>query len=119
MTTGTAHPTQAHPQDTGMHLTTWIASMLGLVAAAIGAWIMLAPDDGTISIFGNSWAASDLTETWGPWLLVIGGAVTAAGMTFAAVRDRQHRASWWLVSVELVAAIIGVAAAVFGIVALI
>lgn len=119
MTSGTAHPTHAHPRDTGMHLTTWIASMLGLFAAAIGAWIMLAPDDGTISVFGNSWAASDLTETWGPWLLVIGGAATAAGMTFAAVRDRQHRASWWLVSVELVAAAIGVAAVVFGIVALI
>ena len=119
MTSGTAHPAQAHPHDTGMHVATWIASMLGLFAAAIGAWIMLAPDDGTISVFGNSWAASDLTETWGPWLLVIGGGVAAAGMTLAAIRDRQHHASWWLVAVEILAAAIGLAAVVFGIVALI
>ena len=93
--------------------------MLGLVAAAIGAWIMLAPDTGTIDVFGNTWAASDLNETWGPWLLIAGGAVAAVGMTFAAIRDQQHRASWWLVAVEIVAAAIGVAAVVFGIVALI
>lgn len=119
MTSGTAQSAQVHPQDTGMHLATWIGSMLGLFAAAIGGWIMLAPDDGTITVNGNTWAAADLTETWGPWLLVVGGSVAAIGMAFAAIRDQQHRASWWLISAEIVAAVIGIAAVVFGVVALV
>ena len=102
-----------------MHVTTWTAAMIGLFAAAVGAWIMLAPDDGTINVFGNSWAASDLTETWGPWLLIVGGAVATIGMAIAAVRDRQHDAHGSLIGVEAVAAAIGMAAVVFGIVALI
>lgn len=48
-----------------MHLVTWVGSMLGPFAAAIGAWIMLAPDDGMITINSTTWAAADLTETRG------------------------------------------------------
>ena len=101
-----------------MHLVTWIGSMLGLFAAAIGAWIMLAPDGGTITINSTTWTAADLTDTWGPWLLVVGGSVATIGMTIAAVRDRHHRASWWLISAEVIAALIGIAAVVFGVTAL-
>lgn len=119
MTSGTAHPASVPTHDTAMHVSTWIASMIGLLAAAIGAWIMLAPEDGTISVFGNSWAASDLTETWGPWLLIVGGAVAAIGMAFAAVRDRQHEAHGSLIGIEAVASVIGMAAVVFGVIALI
>lgn len=119
MTSGTAHPAQVHVHDTGMHIATWVASMLGLFAAAIGAWIMLAPDDGTITVFGSSWLASDLTETWGPWLLIVGGVVAGLGMAFAAFRDRQHHASWWLITAEAVLALVGVAALIVGIVILI
>ena len=118
MTTGTAHSTQSQPQDTGMHLVTWVGSILGLFAAAIGAWIMLAPDDGTLTINSTTWAAADLTDTWGPWLLIVGGSVATIGMTIAAVRDRQHRASWWLISAEVIAALIGITAVVFGVTAL-
>ena len=114
-----AHPAQMHERDTGMHVTTWVASMIGLVAATIGAWIMLAPDDGTISVFGNEWAASDLTESWGPWLLIIGGATAAIGMAFAGFRDRQHRVSAGLVAAEAALSLVGVAALVFGVLALI
>lgn len=109
--------------DTGMHVATWVASMIGLIAAAIGTWIMLAPDDGTLNIdvigIEGSWAASDLTETWGPWLLIIGGVVAMIGMAFAAVKDRQHGASVWLIAAEALLAIVGLAAIVFGVVALV
>ena len=81
----------------------------------IGAWIALAPDDGTISLFGSNWAASDLTTAWGPWLLIVGGGVAGAGMTVSAMRDWQHEASRWRVAAEMLLAIAGAAAVIAGI----
>ena len=85
----------------------------------IGAWIALAPDDGTISLFRNTWAASDLTTTWGPWLLIVGGGVAGVGMTVSAMRDWQHEANRWLVAAEMLLAIAGAAAVIAGIVILV
>lgn len=118
MAYGSTHPVQAHHADTGMHAVTWIVSMLGVLAAAIGAWIMLAPSDGTISVFGGSWAASDLTESWGPWLLVIGGVAAGVGMAVAAVQDWRHEASKWLIAAEAFLGLAGIAALVSGVIAL-
>jgi hypothetical protein len=94
-------------------------ALLGVFAAMIGAWIALAPDDGTISLFGSTWAASDLTTTWGPWLLIVGGGVAAVGMTVSAVRDWQHEANRWLVAAEMLLAVAGAAAVIAGIVILV
>lgn len=118
MAYGSTHPAQTHHPETAMHPVTWILSILGVFAAAIGAWIMLAPADGTINLFGNSWAASDLTNTWGPWLLIVGGGVAGVGMAVAAVRDWQHEANGWLVTAEALLSIAGIVAVVAGIVAL-
>ena len=118
MAYGSTHPAQVHHPDTGVHVVAWTLSLLGVFAAMIGAWIALAPDDGTISVFGNTWAASDLTSTWGPWLLIVGGGVAAVGMAVSALRDWQHEANRWLVAAEVLLAIAGVAAVITGIVIL-
>lgn len=119
MAYGTAHPAETHHPDTGLHIVAWVASMLGVLAAAIGAWIMVAPEDGTLTVNGRTWAASDLEDTWGPWLLIVGGAVAGIGMAVAAIRDWQHAANRWLVAAEAFLAIVGVAAVVAGIVILV
>ena len=117
MAYGSAHPIQARHHDTGWHVAAWAVSMLGLVAAAIGAYIALAPDDGTVTVNGTTWAAADLA-TWGPWLLIVGGAVAGVGMIGVAVLDQRHGASPWLVAAEGLLAVFGVIAAISGIVAL-
>lgn len=119
MTYGSTHPAQVHHPDTGVHVVTWTLALLGVFAAMIGAWIALAPDDGTISLFGSTWAASDLTTTWGPWLLIVGGGVAGVGMTVSAMRDWQHEANRWLVAAEMLLAIAGAAAVIAGIVILV
>lgn len=119
MAYGSTHPADTHHPDTGFHVIAWVASMLGVLAAAIGTWIVAAPDDGTIDVFGQTWEASELADTWGPWLLIVGGAVAAIGMAIAAIRDWQHAANRWLVAAEAFLAIVGVAAIVTGIVILV
>jgi hypothetical protein len=115
MAYGSTHPAEVHHPDTGVHIITWTLSLLGVLAAAIGAWISLAPEDGTISVFGRTWAASDLTEVWAPTLLIAGGGVAAIGMTVSAIRDWQHEASRWLVAAEALLAVAGIAAVIAGI----
>lgn len=117
MAYGSAHLIRVQHHDTGWHVAGWAASMLGLVAAAIGAYIALAPDDGTVTVNGTTWAAADLA-TWGPWLLILGGAVAGVGMIGMAVLDQRHRASPWLVAAEGLLAAIGVIAAISGVAAL-
>ena len=119
MAYGSTHPAQVHHPDTGVHVVTWILALLGVFAATIGAWIALAPDDGTISVFGNTWAAGDLTTTWGPWLLIVGGGVAGVGMAVSAVRDQRHGANRWLVAAEMLLAVAGAAAVIAGIVILV
>jgi hypothetical protein len=115
---GSTHPAQVHHPDIGVHVITWTLSALGVLAATIGAWIMLAPDDGTIGVFGRTWAARDLTTVWGPWLLIVGGGVSTAGMAISAVRDWQHEDNRWLATAEALLAVAGLAAAIAGIVIL-
>ena len=114
MAYGSTHPAEVHHFDSAVHVVTWAASLLGVFAAAIGAWIALAPADGTISVFGRSWAASDLTSTWGPWLLIIGGGVAAVGMAASAVLDVRHGANRWLIAAELLLAVAGLGSMIAG-----
>ena len=119
MAYGSTHPAEAHHPDTAVHVVTWTLSMLGILAAAIGAWITFAPEDGTITLFDRTWAAADLSEVWAPWLLIAGGGVAAIGMITSAVRDMQHGADRWLMAAEWVLAAVGIAAVVLGIVVLV
>ena len=119
MSYGTTHPVQTHHPDSGMHAVAWIVAMLGAFAAGIGAWIMLAPSDGTISVFGQSWAAADLSEAWGPWLLIGGGVAAGIGMAVAAVQDARHEASRGLIAAEGFLGLAGIVAMIAGVVFLI
>ena len=116
MAHGLQSQTGVHVPDTEAHVITWTLSLLGALAAAIGAWIVLAPDDGTISVLGRTWSASDLVGTWGPWLMIVGGGVAAVGMATSVLRDIQHEASRLLISAEMLLATGGIVAFIAGIV---
>jgi hypothetical protein len=94
VTFGSTHLAHIHHSDTGVHVVTWTLSFLGVLAAMIGAWIVLAPSDGTITVNGRTWAANDLARIWDAWLLIVRGGVAAVGMTISALLDWQHDASW-------------------------
>ena len=118
MAYGSTHPAEVHHPDTGVHIVTWTAAIVGVIAATIGAWIALAPDDGELTLFDNTWAAADLVDTWAPWLLIVGGAVAGVGMAVSVVRDWQHESNRLLVAAEALLAVVGIAAVVMGIVLL-
>lgn len=114
MTYGSAHSVQRRQHDTGRHIASWVVAMLGLLAAAIGGYIAVAPEDGTVTINNRTWAASDLSA-WGPWLLIVGGGLAGIGMAVTAVGDWRNGASRWLLAAEVSLSFVGVAAVVAGI----
>lgn len=117
MAYGSTHPAETHHPDTGFHVLAWTLSLLGLLAAAVGVYFELAPADGTITLFSNTWTVSELSDSWSAWLLVVGGAVMAVAMAAMMSRDIQDDDSnSWLVWGEGLLTLIGVAALVFGIV---
>jgi hypothetical protein len=81
----------------------------------MGSWIAIAPEDGTLTLYDRTWAVTEIADFWAPFLLIAGGAVAAISMTVSAVRDGQHSASRWLIAVEVLIALAGVAAVVAGI----
>ena len=115
--TSSTHPAAMRTPDTGVHIVTWVLSGLGLVAAAIGLWFV-SVTEGTITLVNRTYERSELSDTWGPALLAIGGAVTAVAMIIQAGRDYERNAEGWLVAVEGVLAAVGVVAFVAGIVLL-
>ena len=115
MATGSTHPTRAHHVDVGAHAVAWIAAVLGLGAAAIGAYIVGAPEDGSLTLINRTWSTGDLVDTWAPWLLTVGGCFAAIGMAASSIVDWRNGASRWLVAGEILLGVIGVAAVVAGI----
>jgi hypothetical protein len=117
MAYGSTHPAETHHPDTGFHVIAWTVSLLGLLAAAIGAYIELAPADGTITLFSNTWTVSEIADDWSVILLIAGGAVMALAMAVMMSRDIQSdETGGWLVWGEGLLTLVGVAALVFGIV---
>jgi len=113
--TGSTHPARVHHVDAGAHAVAWVAAILGLVAAAIGAYIVAAPEDGSLTLVNRTWSTGDLVDTWAPWLLAVGGAFAAIGMVASSIVDWRHGASRRLVAGEMLLGVIGVAAVVAGI----
>ena len=114
----TAQPTymdRAHHPDTGVHVVASIIAVIGLAAAAIGAYIAVAPDDGSLTVLNRTWSTGDLVDTWAPWLLIAGGVFAAIGMAVSVIVDRVHGARRWLVAGEVLLLAIGVAAVVAGV----
>jgi hypothetical protein len=113
--TGSMYRARAHRTDIGVHIAVWIASVLGLAAAAIGTYIAVAPDDGSLTVINRTWSTGDLLDTWAPWLLIVGGVFAAIGMAVSVIVDRDHAASRWLVAGDAALGVIGVAAVFAGI----
>ena len=115
VTVGPTYPDRAHHPDTGVHVVASIVSVIGLAAAVIGAYIAVAPDDGSLTVVNRTWSTGDLVNTWAPWLLIAGGVFTAIGMAVSVILDRAHGASRWLVAGEVLLGAIGVGAVVDGV----
>jgi hypothetical protein len=100
------------------HVVTAALAVAGIVAAALGAWMAYWTDSGTLTLFGWTWDVADISETWAPILMIVGGLVAAITMGVETVRDWEADHSPWLVGLEALVAVAGIAAFVIGIVLL-
>lgn len=115
----TVHPeTTTRPSDTAWHWITAILAVAGIVAAALGAWMAYGPDDGVLTLFGWTWNVADLSEMWAPLLMISGGVVAALSMGSGSIRDWESDSRAWLVGLEALVTLAGIAAVIVGIVLL-
>jgi hypothetical protein len=89
-------------------------AVLGIVAAALGAWMVFAPADATLTVFWWTWDVSAITETWAAWMMILGGLVTSAAIGWEAVQS-EARSGRWLIAFETVIVVAGLAAFVVGV----
>ena len=115
---GPARSVEAHDIDAGRHLTMWFFGMVGILTATTGLWLSLAPENGEISLIFVTLDMSGVSPLLGPTLLLVGGIVLAIAMLSAAGRDYHFQAAWWMVWLQAVLGLVGVAAAILGALAL-
>ena len=108
----------ARLSDTARHWITATFAVLGVVAAAIGTWLAYGPSDATVNIFGWSWSVADISELWAPWLMIGGGLVASLAMGWEELRARSD-ANPWVMALEGLVLIAGLAAAVVGVILLV
>lgn len=104
--------------DTTWHVITAIIAVLGIVSAALGAWMYWGPEAGTLTLFGWTWNVADLSELWAPFLMIGGGLAAALSMGIETARDWESENSGWLIGLEALVAVAGITAIVIGIVLL-
>ena len=109
MTHAVHHDTNTRVSSTTRHWLTALITVIGVVAAAIGAWMAYGPDDATMRIFGWSWNVADLSELWAPWLMIGGGLFASVGMTWETYTSSET-ASDWVRALEFFVLFAGVAA---------
>lgn len=115
----TAHPeTTRRITDTSRHVITTIVAAIGVVAAGVGAFIAFGTVDGTVTLFDWTWNTADLSDLWAPFLMIGGGLLAAAPMAFDTFRDMEGDTNRWIVGVETLVALAGIAALVVGVVLL-
>lgn len=108
--------TTARVSDTARHWTTAIVTVVGVVAAAIGAWLAYGPADATISFLGWTQNVADIDALWAPWLMIAGGLLASISMAWEAARtDEDHPG---LVVMESLLVMTGITAAIIGIILL-
>lgn len=112
----------ARTPDTAWHLVTTVLAVVGILAAALGSWIEFGPDDGTLTLglgfVDWTWNTADISELWGPMLMIVGGAIAAIPMGIESARDWDSDHHRLLIAAEALVAAIGVAAVVVGIILL-
>ncbi len=118
MSYGPARSVEAHDIDAGSHLAMWFLGVVGVLTATTGLWLSAAPEDGELSLIFGTLDMSGVSRLLGPTLLLVGGAVLALAMLSAAGRDYHFQAAWWMVLLQAVLGLVGVAAAILGAVAL-
>jgi hypothetical protein len=111
-----AEPT-ARLTDTARHWVTAILTVIGVVAAAIGAWLEYGPGDATVNLFGWTWSVADISELWAPWLMISGGLLATISMGWETFRARVEGSVWPVVFEGLIL-VAGIAAVVVGVVLL-
>lgn len=108
----------ARLSDTARHWITAITAVIGVVAAAIGAWLAYGPSDATINMFSWTWNVADISELWAPWLMIGGGLLASLSMGWEELRARSD-ANPWVVGFEGLILVGGLAAAVIGVILLV
>ncbi len=118
MSYGPAHSVEAHDIDAGRHLAMWFFGMVGILTATTGIWVSVVPETVVFSLIFVTLDMSGMSRFLGPTLLLVGGAVLALAMLSAAGRDYHFQAAWWMVLLQAVLGLVGVAAAILGALAL-
>lgn len=105
-----------HLSDAARHGITAVLTVIGVVAAAIGAWLEFGPADSTLTIFEWTWDAAEISELWAPWLMIGGGLLASISMGWETVRARAL--AGWPVVFEGLILVAGITAVVVGVVLL-
>ena len=112
MSYGPARSVEAHDTDAGSHFPMWFFGMIGILTATTGLWLSAAPENSELSLILGTLDMSDVSRLLGPTLLLVGGVVLAIAMLSAAGRDYHFQAAWWMVLLQAVLGLVGVAAAI-------
>lgn len=114
-----SHPvTTSRESDTAWHVTTTIVAVVGILAVALGLWMEYWTDAGTMTLFGWTWDVADLSDLWAPLLMLVGGLLAALPMGTEAIRDWDSSHSRWLIVSEAFIGVVGLAAAILGVILL-
>lgn len=114
-----AHPrTAPRSSEHSWHLVTGVIAVLGILAAAAGALIGYGANDGMLTMFWWTWNVADLSDVLASSLMIGGGAAAAYSMGVETARDWASDNQRWLVAMETIITLAGLAAVVAGIVLL-
>ena len=76
----------------GYRVTRRVLIIVGSIAAFLGLFIMVGPDDSSIGVGGQvSWEVGDIAPAWGYGLLLGGAAALAGGLLLVARARRQPK----------------------------
>lgn len=114
MSYGPARSVEAHDTDAGGHFAMWFWVVLGALTVTSGLWLAFAPASGEISLIFGTYDVAEVPELLGPGLLLVGGTVVAIAMFAGAWRDYQFHENFLLVFVQATLGLLGMAAAVLG-----
>ena len=108
--THVVHPdTRTGISSPARHWLTAALAIVGVAAAAIGAWMAYGPDDSTIQVFNWTWNVADVSELWAPWLMIGGGFFASLGMSWETYKADES-VSPWVRALEVLLLIAGFAA---------